>query len=870
MDESLGAQKKEWENQEKPTGDQANDNNWTVFGQGRTGGFYAGSLSIGQEAMHNLEHLDTASRVGLFEKPGLYPAVIRFSDSGADTANCLSVLLRMAVKLSVPWAPHGEINLTTTESLEFCPFADFNDVRAVNKTTDKVSEVVYGLGEAFMALQSSLIRDIEFKSGEFLSKTYYSQLPYLLGETQAFKFKFTALQDPNENVGKEYSDMAKALRDYVGRNEAKFQLDIQVHPDASSKQVFLETKEAWDDSIWVPVGVLTIAKQTTAQDGMGEALKAALVKGEQLEDEKQIAWLHKSFPFHPALTIKEHFPTGFIHQFRCQMYARSMAQRMKMVDGVVPRMLNFEHLTADVEVRAMFARSKLETFDTRDEPAILQNMGSYARFLSKQVPPVVIKAIKTPMTDEDLVSGDIKPASLEFKVHQVGALKLKLFTEDALLGRVECKALLLLRVLRSGLVFPLEDKFATATKQEWHRIRKYLGFAQSLPEPNHGWKEVSSDASTSRFFFYGAGQVLTVPSGDKGKPFVVDFSHLKDAKVRPGMEHYGLQMFFDAKQKPVLVKDVRGDKTFAPGDREWEAAKFRVRQTAAMCITAVDHLLAVHLLAANEFVNAVRFNLPMDHVLHRLAIPFTFRTVYVNNRAADSLLPERSMLHRASALEYEGVVELLEDGAAKSHVWEPFPAMASAKYGELCKTSPFVVDGIGYYETVRAFVADWVAQAYKTDADVQADKACVAFYKALVDSSRATAYVLPAMATLDAVIEACSTVIWTVTGLHENVGSVSEYLDLSDGMGFRACSGQTKTDLQSGVILGCLMSTTSLRTPALMSKFDQYFVGGEVEIWAKFQDQLAKYSDTVQARNKTRKHAYNNFDPKILEVAVSV
>ena len=42
-----------------------------------------------------------------------------------------------------------------------------------------------------------------------------------------------------------------------------------------------------------------------------------------------------------------------------------------------------------------------------------------------------------------------------------------------------------------------------------------------------------------------------------------------------------------------------------------------------------------------------------DHVLRRLLHPFTFRSVYVNNRALESLVPENSLIHHASGFELD-------------------------------------------------------------------------------------------------------------------------------------------------------------------------------------------------------------------------
>ena len=91
---------------------------------------------------------------------------------------------------------------------------------------------------------------------------------------------------------------------------------------------------------------------------------------------------------------------------------------------------------------------------------------------------------------------------------------------------------------------------------------------------------------------------------------------LADLEVRPGLERYGGDCYFDAATWRVvkIVRRERGrDVTYTPASERWTYIKFCFRSSLFSLVTLVDHLYGVHLLAANVVVAAARECLSAKH-----------------------------------------------------------------------------------------------------------------------------------------------------------------------------------------------------------------------------------------------------------------
>jgi len=117
----LSDYEKAWVKAGSPTGIRVDDHDYdTLLGQGNTLGFVSGSLKIFEG--------EASTRFGLYAKAQTLPAVIGFSDFGANPSPVK--FARMAVKVSLSTAWDQEVNLLFTETMEAFPTPDYAGISA--------------------------------------------------------------------------------------------------------------------------------------------------------------------------------------------------------------------------------------------------------------------------------------------------------------------------------------------------------------------------------------------------------------------------------------------------------------------------------------------------------------------------------------------------------------------------------------------------------------------------------------------------------------------------------------------------------------------------------------------------------------------
>ena len=117
--------------------------------------------------------------------------------------------------------------------------------------------------------------------------------------------------------------------------------------------------------------------------------------------------------------------------------------------------------------------------------------------------------------------------------------------------------------------------------------------------------------------------------------------------------------------------------------------------------------------------------------------------------------------------------------------------------------------------------------------------------------------------------------MFNATGMHEYVGTVSEYINHPKKLGFRLREGATTIDFQSWLIGMLLFTVTTVPMPKLLSDFNQcYTKPYEQEEWSKCKDSLKNLSAEFEKENHDEQlyleHPFTSFDPKVLECSVNV
>lgn len=340
----IGKYLKAWQEAGSPRGIRKDDHDYdTVLGQGNTLGFHAARLEISD--------VPEGLRYGLFANASVLPAVVRFSDFGAD--NSTVKLARMAVKLPFASAWGGEVNLLFTETMDSFPLADY-DMLAAFADDDQspwyknLWDKVQLLGGVLLVGINDGLKVYEAMKDEPLAKKYFSQLPYMLGEHQAMKFQLIPHQKTCADDGetscclpatemptaadapKWATTRAGVAASYFSGCDAVFELQIQVKnfDNADDNETILHSGDAKWPETPITVGFLTIPKHNATSDwSVDTKLQDAL----QSELKVDPTGVDKMFAFHPILTHYDNRPVGDVNAFRAAFYSQNAQSRYNTI-----------------------------------------------------------------------------------------------------------------------------------------------------------------------------------------------------------------------------------------------------------------------------------------------------------------------------------------------------------------------------------------------------------------------------------------------------------------------------------------------------------------------------------------------------------
>ncbi|OQR86005.1 hypothetical protein ACHHYP_11097 [Achlya hypogyna] len=384
------------------------------------------------------------------------------------------------------------------------------------------------------------------------------------------------------------------------------------------------------------------------------------------------------------------------------------------------------------------------------------------------------------------------------------------------------------------------------------------------PQVRVHWDDRYSDRALELLVFQGLGQHMVTklpqPHAD-GSYYTVALNFMDALEVRAGYAKAGADAFFTSKGK--VTKIVRQGVTYVPGDAGWEYAKLCFRGSVNIKITAVDHLIGLHVTAGNYLTTASREQLPPAHPLRRLLKPFTFRAAAINYEASNSLFAPKSVLHRAFAFSEKGMAQAW--AAAQSMIrLETFPQHI-ARQGVDSLSLPFHEDGLAYWDIVHSFASDYLGLYFPSDAAVTGDASVVAFWKAL-----AAVTPLPALSRT-ALVDATATAIFLVTAMHNHLGGIAEYASdpafCPTAWVEGELAGRPGTSVRSAII----MAGTGYLQPNVMEDFTHVLLDDKAKAVARrFTAALRSLVGVVQSRNAKRVLPYRGFDPEIIDMAIGI
>jgi len=311
----------------------------------------------------------------------------------------------------------------------------------------------------------------------------------------------------------------------------------------------------------------------------------------------------------------------------------------------------------------------------------------------------------------------------------------------------------------------------------------------------------------------------------------------------------------------VLKKSVK------PGDEEWERAKFLLRSTGLMVVTAADHLAWGHLIYSNHTNIAASECLEGHHPIRRLLQVHLYHAAYVNSTATVLLIPYGGSLSRNLAFTHDSLPQVL-DISYKSLKYETFPQFLKRQGMDKVDPDlfPMALDGLEYYQIVYKYVHDYVNIYYKNDGAVEHDAQIQEFWKKLTDLFPCK---LPSLSK-DALIQYITQFIFTVSGWHSQAGNVSAYFR-DPAFAAPACpegllmSYPPMTFIQTLIAVG-----TAGNMPQVTDDWSHLMLDDESKkVLSIFRQELIELSKVIDSRNEKR-ICYNNFNPKYIHSSISV
>jgi hypothetical protein len=518
----------------------------------------------------------------------------------------------------------------------------------------------------------------------------------------------------------------------------------------------------------------------------------------------------------------------------------------------------------------------------------LSSVDIYGRILYQVVVSQVNKAPDEIAAVED--SRSVKLPIHEKKLPMMEAVRdlVNIPTEDEDLGESSWLELIkkqaFINTVQNPMIFPITD-----TPKMWSNVEKATAAMNAmgghlLPEPVGDWDgvDVTSDATIAQMCFAGmaGSRVTTMLEKDEfGSRFKVDFSELAALPVREGFERFGATAFFNAKQEVTRIRWKSVD--VVPGHPHWEHAKWVFRCSALLGITATEHLMESHLVFANIASTASREALPSHHPMRRLIKPFTHLTPSVNMGAQEMLTQEYSLLHRAAALTFDGLLAAFKGAyiGSKLAVTPMASARAVAEIGLKENQDfdfPYATDGTDLKNVIGKFVTGYIDVYYPDEASFCADKDLRQFWNGVRMVKGESTSLPPWSQVTKAHMAAMATsAIFHVTGIHHVVGNVAEYLVKPNFSSPRIRGGSEVADVESSFYGMLVAILTGMKAPKLMDDFSHILLDDAhhdetSKLMEEFQADLALLAVKIDERNANRKWKFYGFHPRRLLSSISI
>lgn len=422
----------------------------------------------------------------------------------------------------------------------------------------------------------------------------------------------------------------------------------------------------------------------------------------------------------------------------------------------------------------------------------------------------------------------------------------------------------------------VDDSTEFASAQEGGDVMGAIANESLRPLELTPWSELRSDEAISQFAFAGlaAHRLEKIDNDNDGAVYKSDWTWLHGLELRPGHEAYGAAAYFDANATLRKIYWSHGGEIVRPGDPEWNHAKWAYKASVMVGATLRDHLVGLHFTSsANLAHSAVRYLNP-GHPLRRLLKPHTYGTASINIVAISTLATEYCFLHRATAFTWQGILDGFEL-AHSTFEFEPMKEHLAENGMDAAPADiyPWGDDGVGFFDIVHRHVSRYVHLYYEDDASVHADAEAQAFWQGLFRTGGKN--VVAAVSSRQRLSYVVAHQIFLVTGLHNHVGNVADYLRDPTFVSAKLRAGTEVADRQSSFQELNIALATAMPAPRLIADYTHLLLSDKhlsqtTAAFRDFQADLTAYAEVIQERNKHRRFPCASFDPKKMVSSVSI
>eukprot|EP01084_Bolivina_argentea_P092105 165745_1 len=411
-------------------------------------------------------------------------------------------------------------------------------------------------------------------------------------------------------------------------------------------------------------------------------------------------------------------------------------------------------------------------------------------------------------------------------------------------------------------------------------------FDEFVPEPNIEFKELVSDHMISQLAFgampchymkrlnkneiIGGNDDYKIPDNAE---FISDFTAVSSFDVKKGYEKYGAAAYFNLDYKLIAIYWCHGNKLILPNDDDWNHGKWVWKSSMFGHITLIDHMYNTHLVASNSLVINCTKYLPTTHPLRILLKPFVYGAVNVNQKAYRVLISNQGIVNRLWAFEYETLTKIFAF-AQKNYTFKLLTDFTDKSMENVDdNVFGFKNDANEFFKIVKKYVQSYLYVYYNNDSEKSLLNDI--YINKFSEELSSSLYIDNGINNNNQFIDVITELICEVTGFHEHVGQVSDYLMSPDWIGCRLRENKEICSIQEYTQVLSLAAFTGLKAPLLMDDWshliqnDKYYTKIK-NIYDEWHKDLINLSNKIDEKNKTRIFPTQSMNPRVMECSVSV